>query len=134
MNQFTVMAIVLVTGQVLMLPVHAQDRTRADVKSEASSANKSGQTQKGEATQIRPEPSEKVSRSERQAAALKRKSDTAAALKSGGVASRGEGNVESAQPRTVVPPQEKAAARAKRKAEAASAVRSGEVEEGEGIR
>jgi colicin import membrane protein len=123
MHKLTLAAVV-VAAQALAVSAWAQDKTRADVKAEAASANKAGAIPKGEAAA--PVPAAKSTKARADV-----KAEASAATKAGTTPSTKREEAANRQAKISMTKEEKAAARAKRKAEAAAANKAGTIPKGE---
>jgi Domain of unknown function (DUF4148) len=123
MNRFAV-AVVLVAAQAIAMSAFAQDKTRADVKAEAASANKAGAIAKGEA-------GAPVAAAKSTKARAEVKADAAAAVKAGTITSTKREEAANRPKKVTMTKEEKDEARAKRKAEAAAANKAGTIPKGE---
>ena len=118
------LAVVLVAGQALAMSAFAQDKSRADVKAEAASANKAGAIAKGESGA--PEATAKSTKVRADV-----KAEAATATKAGTTPSTKREEAGNTPAKVTMTKEEKAAARAKRKAEAAAANKAGAIPKGE---
>jgi colicin import membrane protein len=116
-------AAILVATQALAASAFAQDKSRADVKAEAASANKAGAIAKGEV-------GAPVAAAKSTKARAEVKADAAAATKAG-TTPKGDASMEKPAAKSTMTAEEKAAARAKRKADAAAANKAGAIPKGE---
>lgn len=123
MNKLALAAVV-VAAQALAMSAFAQDKTRADVKAEAASANKAGAIPKGETAAP-------VAAAKSTKARADAKTEAAVATKAGTTASTKREEAANHPAKVTMTKEEKAAARAKRKAEAAAANKAGTIPKGE---
>lgn len=117
------LAAILVATQVFAVSAFAQDKTRADVKADAASANKAGAIAKGEGSA--PAATAKSTKPRADV-----KAEASAANKAGAVP-KGEASGDKPAAKSTMTAEEKAAARAKRKADAAAANKAGAIPKGE---
>jgi hypothetical protein len=115
---------VFVAAQALALSAFAQDaKPRADVKAEATAANKAGAIPKGEQDAKMPAAASTTKRADV-------KADASTANKAGAI-EKGEASDMHPKKTAKMSKEEKRAARAKRKAETAAAAKAGEIPKGE---
>ena len=117
-------AAILVASHAWAPSAFAQDKSRADVKAEAASANKAGAIAKGEGTAP-------IAAAKSTKARADVKADAASANKTGATPSTRREEAGNRPAKVTMTKEEKAAARAKRKAEAAAANKAGAIPKGE---
>jgi hypothetical protein len=118
------LAAILVATQVFAVSAFAQDKTRADVKADAASANKAGAIPHGEE-------SGKAAATKSTKARADVKAEASAANKAGAIPKGPVSPADKPAAKSTMTAEEKAAARAKRKADAAAANKAGAIPKGE---